>query len=444
MVDDSESALFTALFDKPAPESLRTLNAGAFHRFVRFVFQRAGYDARARPLDLVSGVAIDLYTLEDGRRHVGVVGIHHAAEGEVLTGRQVKRLQRASSVRKGGNAAYIITTGSFDRSAQEQARRVYNTFLLTGEQFCRYIRYCQHSRYPKGVGLTVLIRPDEFSDQSESWQSPPGTYVLVFANNKGGVGKTTSARNVGLNFAANGSRVLLVDLDPQQNLTEGFFERIAGSEGRMTAEGASIVQYFTSERKLDDLVQPAFIERRRIDNLFLIPSHQDLSLLDTGGAGRPEVEARFARDLRALVRKSHNGNGPAFDWVIIDTPPAISLFTRIALCTADYVITPARARVSSLAGIKNMFNALDAVGQLRSRSPKVLGCLLTHWEDDQDSTQTYVKIEEQFDLRRSRIFANYIRFDPTIEKPHGPTQHHARDDYRLVSQEVLEYVDRDG
>src|SRR5689334_18127336 len=139
MADDSENAQFTALFDKPTPESLRNLSAGAYHRFVRFIFQRAGYDARARPLDLVSGVAIDLHTLDDGRRHAGVVGIHHSPNDDVTTGRDVKRLQRASSVRKGGEAAYLITTGSYDQSAQEQARRVPNTFLLTGEQFCRYI-----------------------------------------------------------------------------------------------------------------------------------------------------------------------------------------------------------------------------------------------------------------------------------------------------------------
>jgi len=444
MADDSESAQFTALFDKPTPESLRALNMGAFHRFVRFVFQRAGYDARARPLDLLSGVVIDLYAFEDGRRHIGVVGVNHAPEGEKVTERQVKRLQRASSVRKGGEAAFLVTTGSFDQSAREQARRIPNTFLLTSEQFCRYIRYCQHSRYPKGLGLSVLIHPNEFSDQRESWQSLPGTHVLVFANNKGGVGKTTSARQVALNFVAKGLKVLLIDLDPQQNLTEGLLEHIPGNEGQVMAGGAGIVQYFTGERKLDELVQPAFIEQRRIDNLFLVPAHPDLSLLDTGGAGRPEVEARFARELSALVRKSHTSSGAAIDWVIIDTPPAISLFTRMALCAADYVITPARARPSSLSGIRNMLKTLDTVSQLRDRPPRLLGCLLTHWDEDEHSKETYVRLEVEFDQHRSRIFANYIRFDPTVEKLHGATQHHARDDYRLVSQEVLDYVDRDG
>lgn len=443
MADDSESARFAALFDKPTPESLRSLNSGAFQRFVRHVFERAGFDARARTLDLVSDVAIDLYALADGRRHVGVVAVRYAPAGDIVTERHVKRLQRASSVRKGG-AAYFITTGTFDQSAHEQARRLANTFLLTCEQFCRYIRYCQHSRYPQGLGLTVLLRPDEFSDQRASWQSLQGAHILAFANNKGGVGKTTSARNVALNFAAKGLTVLLIDLDPQQNLTEGLLERVAGSEGRMMAEGAGIVQYFTGECKLDDLIQPAYIEQQRVDNLYLIPAHYNLSLLDTGGAGRPEAEAGFARDVSALVRKSHGSSGPAFDWVIIDTPPAISLFTRIALCAADYVITPARTRRSSIAGIQNMMKALDAVGQLRARPPKLLGGLLTHWDEDQLSTQTYPRLEEVFDQYRSRIFANFIRFDPTVEKLHGPTQHHARDDYRLVSQEVLDYVDRDG
>ena len=91
-----------------------------------------------------------------------------------------------------------------------------------------------------------------------------------------------------------------------------------------------------------------------------------------------------------------------------------------------------------------MLRTLDTVGQLRDHPPKLLGCLLTHWEEDQHSTQTYVQLEVEFDQHRSRILASYIPFDRTVEKLHGPTQHRAENAYQQVSQEVLEYVHRDG
>jgi cellulose biosynthesis protein BcsQ len=203
-----------------------------------------------------------------------------------------------------------------------------------------------------------------------------------------------------------------------------------------------MAEYFAGNRGLAELIRPTVIEGHSIPNMYLIASHPALSLLDTGGAGRPAVEMGFARDLYVVASAPHQATGKPFDWVLIDTPPAISLFTRAALCAADYVIAPARSRPSSVSGTKNMVDTLDTMNALKRAPAKLLGCLLTHWQDDEHSTQTYPYLEDLFGGRRSRIMANYIPFDVTIEKTHGATQHRAHNAYAAATQEVLNYVQR--
>jgi chromosome partitioning protein len=174
--------------------------------------------------------------------------------------------------------------------------------------------------------------------------------------------------------------------------------------------------------------------------VYLIPSHPGLSLLDTGGAGRPSVEVGFARELHALASAPYQATGKQFDWVILDTPPAISLFTRSALCAADYVIAPARSRPSSVTGTRNMVDTLDTMNALKHTPAKLLGCLLTHWQEDEHSTETYPDLEALFSGRRSRILASYIPFDVTVEKTHGATQNRARNAYVAAAREVLDHV----
>lgn len=152
------------------------------------------------------------------------------------------------------------------------------------------------------------------------------------------------------------------------------------------------------------------------------------------------VEMGFARDLYALASAPNQTTGRPFNWIIIDTPPAISLFTRSALCAADYVIAPARSRPSSVTGTLNMVDTLDTMNALKREPATLLGCLLTHWQDDEHSTQTFPDLEDLFGRRRSRILANHIPFDVTVEKTHGATHHKARDAYAAATQEVLNYV----
>jgi chromosome partitioning protein len=286
-----------------------------------------------------------------------------------------------------------------------------------------------------------VIPPDEFAGE-QLLPNGPRANILVFANNKGGVGKTTSTRQFALRMAEIGLQVLLVDMDPQHNLTEDLIKGHERDLARPSVESANLAEYFAGTRSLAELVHPTTIEGRPIPNVYLIPSHPALSLLDTGGAGRPSVEMGFARDLCALASAPNRVTGKPFDWVLIDTPPAISLFTRSALCAADYVIAPARSRPSSVTGTLNMVDTLDTMNALKHVPAVLLGCLLTHWQEDEHSTQTFPDLEDLFGRRRSRILASYIPFDVTIEKTHGATQNRARNEYVVATQEVLNYVQR--
>lgn len=439
MANQSEESVFKAFFAKPSESMLHTMSTGEFQYCVTQVFARAGYETKAHLLDLISSVRLELYVTESGRRQVGVVSVHHADAAHPITAREVRTLQRNSGIRNRGVAGYVVTSGTADTTAYEQARSGKNIFLLTGEQFCRYARYVHNSRFPEGTGLTVVIPPDHFSGQP-SQSSVSRAKILAFANNKGGVGKTTSARQFALHMANKGLQVLLVDMDPQHNLTEDLSNKHDRRLARPSGESANLAQYFAGNQGLSQLIRSTSIDADPIPLLYLIPSHPGLSLLDTGGAGRPSVEIGFARELYALASTPYQATGNPFDWVILDTPPAVSLFTRAALCAADYVIAPARARPSSVTGTHNMVDTLDTMNALKHTPAKLLGCLLTHWQEDEHSIETFPYLEDLFGQRRSRIMANYIPFDVTVEKTHGATHHRARDAYAAATEEVLNYV----
>jgi cellulose biosynthesis protein BcsQ len=419
------------------------MSAAEFRHCVTEVFARAGFDANAHLLDPISGVKLDLYVLDGGRRQVGAVSVRHSDKDRPITAREVRILRRNSGIRNRGIAGYIITNSTVEPTAYEAAGSGQRVFLLSGEQFCRYARYVHDSRFPEGTGLTVVIPPDHFAGEPQV-TAVTRAKILAFANNKGGVGKTTSARHFALHLAEAGSQVLLVDMDPQHNLTEGLVTQSRHGSDPSAPENNNLTHYFAGKRSLADMICPTVVEGQTIPGVYLIPSDPHLSLLDTGGAGRPSVEVGFAKEVHTLASRPYQATGKPFDWVILDTPPAVSLFTRSALCAADYVIAPARSRPSSLVGTLNMVNTLDTMNALKHTQTKLLGCLLTHWQEDEHSTETYPFLETLFSQRRSRILASYIPFDVTVEKTHGATHHRARDAYAAATREVIEHVQQHG
>lgn len=180
------------------------------------------------------------------------------------------------------------------------------------------------------------------------------TTVISVTNQKGGVGKTTSAVNIAYYLAKSGKKTLLIDFDPQGNATSGLGVDKESLEGTMT-------EVMMETKLLRDV-----IIRTDFENLFLAPSTPHLANTEVELA---QANRRFTRLRNAI------DNTPTFDYVIIDSPPSLSLLTVNGLIAARYVLLPVQAEFYALEGLgqlletmklirKNMNPTLDLVGVL--------------------------------------------------------------------------------
>lgn len=440
MAGPAEPQRFRDLYAAPTVEGMYALSPKEFEKFVAYVFRRAGYEVNDVAFKFTKGVDLELFADTSHRKRLGGVEVKRFEAGSLVTAQVVQKLMGAPVVRRGNTPAYLTTTSGFNRAAYDMAAQWQRTFLLNGEQLCRFVRYVQGSRYDESRDTNVLIPPNLFGGEtSVRLRNGHRTKILAVANNKGGVGKTTTAQHLALGLAARGKQVVLIDTDPQSNLSERFLNVQSAQ-----IQGPHLATYFAGQCTLGQLARQLAIKHPLTQmpiELEIIPASPQLSLLDTGGAGRPDVELRFMNDIFAAFGSVTTLRERPTDWVIIDTPPSISLFTRSAIGAADYVIAPARARPSSLAGLTNMFGILDTMGALMGDSPKLIGCLVTHWEDDASSSDSMIRLTEMFNNRKSQLLTTRIPMDVTIEKMNGPTHHRALHAYEEVLTEVLSHVD---
>jgi chromosome partitioning protein len=167
------------------------------------------------------------------------------------------------------------------------------------------------------------------------------SHVLALSNQKGGVGKTTTAVNLSAGLAAAGQRVLLVDLDPQGNATSGLgHDRNALNKG--------VYDVLLEQHDVEDVVVATSIE-----NLSLLPATADLV-----GA---EVELVEERGRERRLRTALAAVRPAYDWIIIDCPPSLGLLTLNALTAADRVLVPLQAEYYAMEGLSQLLRTITAV-----------------------------------------------------------------------------------
>jgi len=252
-----------------------------------------------------------------------------------------------------------------------------------------------------------VVAPDWVSVADSIVRRPSSqTIVLSLANNKGGVGKTTTALNLAAGLANRNQRVLLVDMDAQANLTDSL------PYPQATADNPPSLADYLSGR----LALPQLVRRTQIDNVWLIPASQDLRKVDAGGGAEPELEIRFVADLHhpGLIPPLYEAS--AFDWIILDTPPSMSSFTRAALAASHYVMAPAIPRAYAVEGLQNLLDTAATMNALMGGGATVLGGVVTHWEDNAQSRDARKNIESLLGTRNVPLLDAQIPIDRDIDK----------------------------
>jgi chromosome partitioning protein len=184
-----------------------------------------------------------------------------------------------------------------------------------------------------------------------------GTRVVALVNQKGGVGKTTTALNLGAAMAELGRQVIVVDLDPQANSTAGL-----GFDVRRRRR--TVYSLLSGEAAIDDVAVPT-----AVPNLHLVPSEVALAGAEIELATQPERETR----LRDALAELSGGYGH----VLIDCPPSLGLLTLNALAAADEVLIPVQAEYFALEGLGHLMHTIALVRERLNPRLRVCGILLT-------------------------------------------------------------------
>jgi len=212
--------------------------------------------------------------------------------------------------------------------------------------------------------------------------------IVAVANQKGGVGKTTTAINVATSLALEGRTVLLVDVDPQSNLTSGI-----GMKGQRAPGGT------TYEALMNEDADPErFILPTRIDHLFLMPADRSLT------GAEIEMVPLLARERR--LQQVLDPVRSRFEFIFIDCPPSLGLLTLNALVAADAVLIPLHCEYFALEGLADLVGTMRRVRGALNPTLDIEGVLLTMYDDRTNLGQLVAR--DVRDFFKDKVFNTII------------------------------------
>ena len=210
--------------------------------------------------------------------------------------------------------------------------------------------------------------------------------IVAFTNQKGGVGKTTSAVNIAASVGILGKKVLMVDVDPQGNTTTGF--------GILKKElGSTVYDVLIHRCPLENAIY-----KTKFDNLWIAPANISLA-----GA---EFELVSAEGREARLREALAGVRDQFDYIFVDCPPSLGILTMNALCAADGVLVPLQCEYYSLEGLGQLMMTVKRIRTLYNPQLYLVGILITMYNGRLNHSQSVLDALKRY--YKDKLFATPI------------------------------------